>query len=1292
MRAQPPRSGGAASRAAGQRSELGWTRDAVPCLRMAEFVHLHVHSHYTLLESPIRPAELLAAARAKGMGAVALTDRANLFGAFEFAAAAKDLNEKADQAAAGAAKPAHLKAIVGCQLNLAPMGMRERGPEMQKTQQLVLLAQDEAGYRNLSKLVSLGWLEGFYYEARVDLEALAPLSQGLICLTGAGRDGYLNAHLQVGAHDEAARRLGLLKDLFADRLYVELTEHGVGAPIDLRASALAVARQVDVPVVATNWVHYLAPEDHRTQDVQLAIQKATTLADTRRKRMPSDQYWLKTPQEMAEAFAGLPEALANSLAIAERCAEKVIPMGHYYLPRFQCPAGEDERSLLGRWCTDGLAKRYGAAVGEEHLSRMAFELETISTMGFEAYFLIVADFIAWAKRNGIPVGPGRGSAAGSLVSYCLGITDICPLRYGLLFERFLNPGRKSMPDIDIDFCKDRRAEVIEYVAAKYGRDAVTQIMTLGTMKARMAIKDVARAFEWTPEEAQELANLIPEDPSGKTDLKVCLGRKPLEKDQYAAVEPLVRRYEGEERTRDVIDAALSLEKLGRSLGVHACGIIIAPGAVSAYVPVCRVKDKPATQYNMNQVEKCGLLKMDFLGLKTMSILKKAADIVRADEGRSIDYPTLPLDDRATYAMLSAGDTLGVFQCESEGFQRLIRQLKPDRFEDMIALVALYRPGPLQAGMDSQYCDRKHGRERVDYPHPVLERSLKETFGLYIYQEQVMSISRELCGFTPAEADDLRKAMGKKDVAILKKLEQKFVEGAWTSHQFPRERCTEMWHKILGFASYCFNKSHSACYGLIAYWTAYMKANHYAAFMTANLIYEMDNKDKMTLFVEELRTKGIPVLPPDINESGWEFTLVRAAEAAAGAGAGARTVRFGLGGIKAVGESAAEQIIARRTQGAFASLYDLCERVDTRVINKRVTESLIKVGAFDSLHPNRRAMLEAQERAFERGARLAKGRTQAQESLFAAFEDDDAFRSQSQGYPEVPDWPVPERLAFEKALTGYWISSHPLGAHAALIARLGLATSRGLAALDDGWKVTLIAVVLAKRVIRTKAGKTMAILSLEDQHGRFEAVLFASRPDRRGQLQPGYEQFAGDCEPDVVALFSGTVSRPTPRGRAAPAAAHGEDGEEEAGAEEHAAGGDGESREAEVAPGLRVSDVVPMRLLGERLGREVVILCDASRHGERELSATELILKEHPGTTAVAAQVWTPDGVAVSLRLGETWRLHPSAEAIEALKAVWGPAHVALKFDEAKLHRPPLRDAHATARAAGLAAGLLMGGG
>nr|MBA2480955.1 DNA polymerase III subunit alpha [Planctomycetota bacterium] len=854
----------------------------------------------------ITPSKLLRSIKDKGMRAVAITDRGNLFGAFELYSTAKDLNEKvkgpADKAADEAkkaravaaagpspdaeavavaaersatelmecAKRESIKAIIGCQVNVAPLGMREKVRDMH---QLVLLARDENGYRNLSRLVSRGWLEGFYFEPRVDLEAIREHAEGLICLTGAGRDGFLNRHLASGAVEEAQRQLGLLKDVFTDRLYVEISDFGVEGPVSSIAGNVQLARALDVPIVATNWVHYLEKSDHRIHDVQLAIENATTVADTRRKRMPSPDFYLKTPDEMAELFKDLPEALANTLVIAEQCATKIIPTGQYYLPKFQCPEDEDETSLLHKLCLQGLSRRYGDKPTDEQRDRLQFELDTIGTMGFEAYFLIVADFINWAKGRGIPVGPGRGSAAGSLVSYCLGITDICPLRYGLLFERFMNPGRKSMPDIDVDFCKDRRGEVIEYVSNKYGKDAVTQIMTLGTMKARMAIKDVARAFEWTPEESQELANLIPEDPSGKHDLQVCLGRKPLDKDMYGTVDAMVKRYDGDERTRNVLDAALQLEKLGRSLGVHACGVIIAPGPVSSYVPVCKVKDKPATQYNMSQVEKCGLLKMDFLGLKTMSILKKCADIVKASEGIVIDYDRIDLADQRTFDMLGAGDTLGVFQCESTGFQELIKLLKPDRFEDMIALVALYRPGPLQAGMHIQYCDRKHGRELVDYPHAVLERSLKETFGLYIYQEQVMNISRELCGFTPAEADDLRKAMGKKDINVLTKLEQKFVDGAWQNHQFPREKCTDMWHKILGFASYCFNKSHSACYGLIAYWTAYMKANHYAAFMTANLIYEMDNKDKMTRFVEELRTKNIPVLPPDINESGWEFTLV-----------------------------------------------------------------------------------------------------------------------------------------------------------------------------------------------------------------------------------------------------------------------------------------------------------------------------------------------------------------------------------------------------------------------------------
>ena len=1229
---------------------------------MAEFVHLHVHSHYTLLESPITPSKLVERAVAQGMPAVALTDRGNLFGAFEFVSAAKDHYEKSKaKAVAGAAPAKALKAIVGCQLNLAPLGMREKVRDMQ---QLVLLAMDESGYRNLCRLVSLGWLEGFYFEPRVDLEAIRAHSEGLICLTGAGRDGYLNRHLQVGATDEARRHLGLLKEVFSDRLYLELTDHGVSGPLDLTAATVELSREFSVEVVATNWVHYLHSGDHVTQDVQLAIQNATTLSDTRRRRMPSQQFYLKTADEMAALFRDLPQAIANTLVIAERCSGKVIPTGQYYLPKFQCPAGENEQALMLRLCREGLTRRYGAAITSEHQSRLDFELETISTMGFEAYFLIVADFINWAKVQGIPVGPGRGSAAGSLVSYCMGITDICPLRYGLLFERFLNPGRKSMPDIDIDFCKDRRGEVIEYVANKYGRDAVTQIMTLGTMKARSAIKDVARALEWTPEEAQELANLITEDPSGKHDLQVCLGRKPLEKDQFDAVEALVKRYEADERTRTVIDAALHLEKLGRSLGVHACGVIIAPGPVSAYVPVCRVKDKPATQYNMNQVEKCGLLKMDFLGLKTMSILKKSADIVRASAGIEVDYNTVPLDDARTFELLGTGDTLGVFQCESTGFQQLIRSLKPDRFEDMIALVALYRPGPLQANMHTQYCERKHGRERVDYPHPVLERSLKETFGLYIYQEQVMNISRELCGFTPAEADDLRKAMGKKDLTILQKLEQKFVDGAWEHHQFPRERCTEMWHKILGFASYCFNKSHSACYGLIAYWTAYMKANHYAAFMTANLIYEMDNKDKMTLFVEELRGKGIPVLPPDVNESGWEFTLVPKGSD------GSAKVRYGLGGIKAVGEGAAQQLISSRGSGVrFTSLYELTERVDTRVINKRVIESLIKVGALDSLHSNRRALFDAQERAFDRGARMAKSKALNQQTLFTSFEDDDAFRQDSQGYPDVPDWSVAERLGYEKALTGYWISSHPLSQYQPIVSKLKLPTSRELSGITSGWKTTIAAVVLDKRVIRTKAGKTMAILQLEDQWGRFEAVLFPARADRRGQIEPGaYEKFAGECEPDLVALFTGSVER---RSRRAMRPQGAGEGAEETGSEDAALPDDAAVAAAaqEEVPNLHLSDVIPMRLVTERLTREIVIAVDASTHTQRELAATELLLREHAGATRVVMRTWVPGDTVLSLALGERWRVHASEEVIGELRRIWGEAHIALRLGELVVARP-----------------------
>jgi DNA polymerase III subunit alpha len=1218
---------------------------------MTTFTHLHVHSHFTLLESTVTIGKLVQGVKAAGMQAVALTDRGNLFGAYEFYSTAKD---------------AGITGIIGCQVNVAPLGMREK---VRDFHQLVLLAQNETGYRNLSKLVSRAWTEGFYFEPRVDIEAISALSEGLVCLTGAGKDGFLNRHLLAGAQEEASRQLGLLKDIFTpERVFVEITDHGVDGPLAYIAGNKTLAEQHGLGLVATNWVHYVQRSDAPIHDVQLAIQKVTTVDDTHRKRMPSTEFYLKSPEEMAALFKDLPEAISNTQRVVELCRHSKIPTGTYYLPSFSCPENKSEEVWMRELCERGVRQRYGDNPGDEVHQRLSFELDTILKMGFASYFLIVADFINWAKNQGIPVGPGRGSAAGSIVAYVMGITDMCPLKYGLLFERFLNPGRKSMPDIDIDFCKDRRGEVIDYVAQKYGHDAVTQIMTLGTMKARMAIKDVARAYHWTPEESQELANLVPEDPSGKHDLQVCLGRKPLnkEKNEFGAVDGMVKRYDNDQRTKIVLDAALQLEKLGRSLGVHACGMIIAPGPVSNYVPVCRIKEKNATQYNMTQVEKCGLLKMDFLGLKTMSILKKAADIARESEGVSIDYGQVPLADRKTFELLGTGRTLGVFQCESTGFQELIKLLKPDRFEDLIALVALYRPGPLMAGMHTSYCDRKHGREKVDYPHPVLEGVLKETYGLYIYQEQVMSISRELCGFTPAEADDLRKAMGKKDLGTLTKLEEKFIEGAWKNHQFDKKKCKEMWEKILGFASYCFNKSHSACYGLIAYWTAYMKANHYAAFMTANLIYEMDNKDKMTKFVEELRTFGIPVLPPDVNESGWEFRVVkRVTETTALQTADFQTtVRFGFGGIKSVGEGAARNIIEERNaNGPYQSLWDICERVDTRSVNKRVMESLIKVGAFDSLHTNRRALFDAQERAFDRAARMGKNKAQNQQTLFATFENDAAFRDEMKGYPECDDWSMTERLGYEKTLTGYWISSHPVTEQQTTLGAIATHTTAQLAEQATGSTVAIAAVVLAKRVIRTKTGNTMAILTLEDQFGRFEGVLFPGKQNRRGEAIKGpFEKFAHDCEPDLVALFCGTLdrrekknTRPVSPG-AFPASEEGDAAPMDEG------DADSATDAAEELPSLRINEVIPAHFAVERLTREVVVHINGSvvqqpDEIQRRLSASEIALKEHPGERPLSMLVHTPADVLLTLVIGERWRLHPCHELLEKLRAIWGKESV-----------------------------------
>ncbi len=1247
---------------------------------MPDFTHLHVLSHYSLLKATATVPRLFEAVEQAGMDAVALTDVGNLFGTFEFQSTAKDIKERhkksaEETAAAALAKPddamlaakaqaaAHkhgITALMGCQVAVAPLGMREKS---RGNLQLVLIAASEKGYFDLAELVSLGWKQGFYFEPRVDIETIARYSSDLVCLTGAGEDGFLNSHIRRGSTEEARRQLGVLKDIFSDRLWVELADHLVDGPISLRQGNVQLARDLSVPVVATNWVHYLAPQDAAVHDVMLAISDATTLADPKRPHMPSREFWLKSPDEMAALFSDLPEAISNTRAVVERCAKAKIPTGTYHLPTYPCQAGQTEADLLHELCEAGLKRRY-ATISEEHRTRLDFEVKTIITMGFPAYFLIVSDFIMWAKRNGIPVGPGRGSAAGSLVAYCLGITDICPLRYGLLFERFMNPGRKSMPDIDIDFCQTRREEVLDYVRGKYGAEAVTNIMTLGTMKARMAIKDVARAYEWTPEESQELANLVPKDPSGKHDLQVCLGRKPLDKatNTFGTVDVMLKRYDTDPRTKQVLDAALSLEKLGRSLGVHACGVIIAPKPVHQLVPVCVVKSKPSTMFNMTQVEKAGLLKMDFLGLKTMTILKKCVDIVQASGGPAIDLLTIPLDDPATFRMLGTGRTLGIFQCESPGFQNLIARLKPDRFEDMIALVALYRPGPLKANMHLDYCDRKQGIQKVDYPHPVLEGVLKETYGLYIYQEQVMSISRELCGFTPAEADDLRKAMGKKDKAVLAKLKDKFISGAETLNQFPREKCEDMWDKILGFAEYCFNKSHSACYGLIAYWTAWFKANHYAAFMTANLIFEMGNKEKMTDFVEELRSQGIPVLPPDVNMSGWEFTLVKRGET--------QEVRFGFGGVKGIGEGAADALIATRVKGGpYDSLYSLCERVDTRTINKRVVEALIKVGAFDTVHANRRALHEAMEKAFDRGQKMSKSRNESQQTLFAAFEADTSYRDAVQGYAEVPDWSAETRLGFEKQLTGYWISDHPVRAWRPQLDAHATHGTRQMAECPDGYKVAVLAAVTAKRMIKTRTGNTMCVLSLEDERGAFEAVLFGGGGGRGRNNGPSpCERFAQLCEPDTVALFAGTIERRN-RGSGKPGGGGG--GEEEA--EEHVATGgeddDGHGMAhadaAPAIPGLVVSEVVPAARATELLVRSITIAIDATAASVEQIRETEKLLAEHAGDRARIHLSVHTGTQAVSLVPDDTWRVHPSAALVEGLRRLWGDENVMLELASAE---------------------------
>ena len=1040
------------------------TPDSTETTPSSSFVHLHLHTQYSLLDGAIRFDDLIAKAKQYNMPAVAITDHGNMFGAAEFYLKCKK---------------AGVKPIIGCELYLAPESRFSRDAKgiSDAAYHLILLCENIQGYRNLSYLTSAGYKEGFYYRPRIDRELLSGRSEGLIAMSACLK-GEVAMQCGRGRMEDAVATAKWYSELFPDRYYIELQENTIPEQDIVNKRLMEVAAELKLPLVATNDCHYLNLEDARAHEVLLCIQTGKTMEDPTHMKFSVDEFYVKSPEEMERAFSYAPEAVSNTLAIAERCNLDLPVDGKtYYFPHFDPPAGQNHDDMLRDLATEGLKERMitilakypDMTLGQQqgYFDRLEIELDCIRDMKFPAYFLIVSDFIRWAKEKGIPVGPGRGSAAGSLVAYSIKITDIDPLPYNLLFERFLNPERISMPDIDVDFCQDRRSEVIQYMIDKYGRDRVCQIITFGTMGAKAAIRDVGRALNMTYGDVDRIAKLIPDD------LKMTLSKALLQEPQ------LKEMCAADPQVKDLLDTALCLEGLTRHASTHAAAVVVAPEPLEEFLPLYKDQKTGSinTQYSMKYVELVGLVKFDFLGLKNLTVIDNAVKLVRAGKDPLFDITTLRDDDQASYDLITAGNTTGVFQLESSGMKEMLVKLKPSCFEDVIAACALYRPGPLGSGMVDDFIDRKHGRKEVVYDLPLLEPILKDTYGVIVYQEQVMQISRSLAGYSLGQADLLRRAMGKKDDKEMSRQKGLFLEGAKANKLDPKkaEAIFDLMHK---FAEYGFNKSHSAAYALIAYQTAYLKAHYPVEFMAALLTCDMDNTDKVVKNISDCREQGIEVLPPDINSSGLSFTVV------------GTSMRFGLGAVKNVGSGAIEAILESRTEGPFKSLYDFCERVDLRRVNKRVIESLIKCGAFDSTGATRSSQMEGLEGATGYGQKIQEEKASAQVSLFGTEEVAKGNTNGSMRLPNTPEWHDKEKLAFEKEALGFLITGHPLDRYIDDIKRLSNTNIADMVEMADGSEVRICGIVSAFKEITTKKGDRMGFVTIEDLTGSVEITVFS----------------------------------------------------------------------------------------------------------------------------------------------------------------------------------------------------------
>ncbi len=1138
----------------------------------SRFVHLHTHSHYSLLDGASTIDNLVEAAVRAKMPALALTDHGNMFGAMEFY----------KKCLAGGIKP-----IVGCEAYVAPGSRLDKSARENEatSHHLTLLIRNTEGYYNLLKLSSEAYLTGFYYKPRIDRELLKQHHAGLIALSGC-MSGQV-ARLIIAGDMAGAEQAALeYRDIMGEGdFYLEVQDHGITNQKKMCAGMVELSKKTGLPIVCTNDVHYLKREDSEAHDAMLCINTGKLVEDQKRLRMQTDQMYFKSVKEMQELFQGIDGAIENTLAIANRCNLE-LTFDEMHFPRFDPPEGKTQEQYFEELCREGLRQRFPEPP-QEYLDRLEYEIDTIKKMGLASYFLIVWDFVRFARENGIPVGPGRGSVCGSLVAYCLRITGVDPIKYDILFARFIDVDRREMPDIDIDFCMNGREKVIEYVRNKYGSDCVSQIITFGTMAARGAVRDVGRVLNVPLAEVNTIAKKIP--PTGSSL-----------KDAIASDPDLRTRYEKEPRIKKLFDISLRLEGLARHASVHAAGVIIADRPLTEYIPLYKSPDGEVTsQWDMKMIEAAGLLKMDFLGLRTLTVMHATAELLKQNKGVEMNFSSLPLNDEKTFALLSRGETKGVFQVESSGFRDLLVKLKPDCIKDIIVMIALYRPGPLGGGMVDEFIQRRHGRRKVEYLHPLMEGPLKETHGVMVYQGQIMQIVNQMGGIPMAKALSLIKAISKKQHDYVAGMTEEFLRGC-KSKGVSEKIAKEVFELITYFASYGFNKGHSTAYGLITYQTAYLKANYPVEYMAALLTCDTGNSDKIAEHIKECRRMGIDVVPPHVNTSDVRFTVEN------------DRIHFGLVAVKNVGARSVEAIVAARKEGGeFKSIYDFCERVDSRAINRSTVESLIKCGAFDSLGAHRSQLTAVADQALQFGARAQQDKRCGQTSMFGDFQQNAAGRV-SEALPGVEEWSETTLLKNEKESLGFYVTSHPLARYEALIRCFSNMTASDMPGLRDGNTITMGCTIHGVKRKVTRKGKPMAVAELEDLSGKCKAIFWPET----------YEKFASVIDNDAVLFIRGKVDTK---------------GEE---------------------PSVIVSEAIPIEEAYERLTRRVTVRLNCVGLEEETLEALKEILYENAGECPVVLD-FREDGQKTSLMVDRNLFVSPSEKLVAAVDNLLGSGCVAL---------------------------------